>query len=122
MGRVSLVGSYIVALVIDTDRLPTDGETLIGRNYHRTHGGKRSNMACCAARLGADAIFIGKVGQDDYARGLEALLTEEGVSKEGLVYTSMFPTAVGFIVTSTTGSNLIVIDPAACGDLSCGGH
>ena len=68
MGRVSLVGSYIVALVIDTDRLPTNGETLIGRNYHRTHGGKRSNMACCAARLGADAIFIGKVGQDDYAR------------------------------------------------------
>ena len=51
-GKVAIVGSYIVALVMDVDRIPLEGETVIGRNYHTTHGGKGSNMAACAARLG----------------------------------------------------------------------
>ena len=31
MGRVIIVGSYIVALVMDMDRLPVEGETVAGR-------------------------------------------------------------------------------------------
>ena len=54
MGKVTVVGSYIVALVIDTKRIPVEGETLTGSNFHSTFGGKGSNMACCAARLQAD--------------------------------------------------------------------
>ena len=49
MGKVTIVGSYIVALVMDLDRIPVEGETLIGRNYHTTHGGKGSNMAAAAS-------------------------------------------------------------------------
>ena len=44
-GKIAVVGSYIVALVMDVDRIPLEGETVIGRNYHTTHGGKGSNMA-----------------------------------------------------------------------------
>jgi ribokinase len=66
MGKVTVIGSYIVALVIDTDRLPVEGETITGRNYHSTHGGKGSNMACCAARLQAESVFMGKVGKDSW--------------------------------------------------------
>ncbi len=40
MGEVTVVGSYIVALVMDVDRIPIEGETVVGRNYHTTHGGK----------------------------------------------------------------------------------
>ena len=61
MGKVTVVGSYIVALVIDTDRIPLEGETLIGRNYHTTHGGKGSNMAACISRLGLTQRFLGKL-------------------------------------------------------------
>ena len=51
MAKVTVVGSYIVALVMDVDRIPLEGETVVGRNYHTTHGGKGWNMATCAARL-----------------------------------------------------------------------
>jgi ribokinase len=118
MAKVTVVGSYIVALVIDTERLPTEGETIVGRNYQTTHGGKGSNMACCAARLGAESLFVGKIGDDEFGRRCEELLQAEGVSRNGLILTRSLPTAVGFIVTSSSGGNLIVIDPAACGDLS----
>jgi len=63
MGKVTVVGSYIVALVIDTDRIPLEGETVVGRNYHRTPGGRGSNMAA-ASRLGAQTAFLGKIGRD----------------------------------------------------------
>jgi ribokinase len=116
MGKVTVVGSYIVALVMDTDRIPVEGETVLGRNYHTTHGGKGSNMACCAARLQADASFMGKIGKDSFGEDFLNLLKGEGVSEKGVLYSENQPTAVGFIIFSSRGTNSIVIDIAANGD------
>lgn len=118
MGKVTVVGSYIVALVMDTDRIPIEGETVLGRNYHSTHGGKGSNMACCAARLQADSIFMGKVGKDSFGEGFVALLKQEGVNKHSVLFSEKLSTGVGFIVSSSKGTNLIVIDIGANGDFS----
>jgi ribokinase len=118
MGKVTVVGSYIVALVIDTDRIPLEGETVTGRNYHSTHGGKGSNMACCAARLQADSTFLGKVGKDAFGDKFLSLLDQEGVEKEGVIYSENLPTGVGFIIFSATGTNSIVIDIGANGDFT----
>ncbi|MFC1614563.1 ribokinase [Gemmatimonadota bacterium] len=118
MGKITVVGSYIVALVMDTERIPTEGETVMGRNYHTTHGGKGSNMACCASRLGAESIFMGKIGRDAFGEGFVSLLEKEGVSLEGVLYADHLPTAVGIIIFSSRGTNSIVIDIAANGDFS----
>jgi ribokinase len=116
MGNVTVVGSYIVAQVIDAGRIPRQGETVIGWNYHVTHGGKGSNMACCAARLGARSGFIGKVGRDAFGEGFLELLKREDVSPEGVLYSEDLPTAVGFIISGPGGSNIIVIDRGANGE------
>jgi len=118
MGKVTVVGSYIVALVIDTDRIPIEGETLTGRNFHSTFGGKGSNMACCAARLQADSTFMGKVGKDSYGEEFVDLMKREGVNHQGLLFSESLSTGVGFIVSSSKGSNIIVIDSGANGDFS----
>lgn len=118
MGKVTVVGSYIVALVMDVDRIPLEGETVLGRNYHITHGGKGSNMAACSARLGVDATFMGKIGRDSFGKGFISLLKEEGVDHKGVLYSDNLPTAVGFIVFSAKGTNVIVIDIAANGDFT----
>lgn len=118
MGRVAVIGSYIVAMVIDAKRIPVAGETLAGRNYRRTHGGKGSNMACCSARLGSESAFVGKVGRDAFARDFLELLTAEGVDAAGVIYSDRLPTAIGIIISSADGSNIIVVDPGACGDLT----
>ena len=118
MGAVTIVGSYVVALVVDTDRLPVAEETVIGWNYHETHGGKGSNMAVAAARLGADVRFLGKIGRDRYGDAFLELLREEGVRDEDVLYAEATPTAVGFIISCTDGRNIIVTDRGANGDFS----
>src|SRR5690242_13130008 len=115
MGQVTVVGSYIVAQIIDTDRIPSEGETLIGQNYHVTHGGKGSNMACCAARLGAQSLFLGKVGRDAFAERFLELMAREKVRSGAVMYSDL-PTAVGFIISGPCGSNVIVIDLGANAD------
>lgn len=118
MSTVTIVGSYIVALVIDVDRIPLEGETLIGRNFHTTHGGKGSNMAVCAARLGASATFFGRIGRDAFGEKFLALLDQERVDRRAVLVSETRPTAAGFIIFGEEGSNVIVIDPAANGEFS----
>jgi ribokinase len=118
MSTVTVVGSYIAALVMDVERVPLEGETVIGHNFHTTHGGKGTNMAACAARLGAATRFFGKVGRDAYGEGLVRLLHEENVDGSALLFSDTKPTGVGFIVFSSSGSNIIVIDAAANGEFS----
>jgi ribokinase len=118
MNSVTVVGSYIVALVMDVDRIPLEGETLIGSNFHTTHGSKGSNMAVCASRLGASTRFLGKIGRDGFGDKFLELLDEESVDKSSVLISETLPTAVGFIVFSKKGSNVIVIDTAANGSLS----
>jgi ribokinase len=116
--RVTIIGSYIVALVMDMDRLPVEGETVVGRDFHTTFGGKGSNAAVAAARLGADTWFLGKVGRDSFAAEFVAMLQRENVHREKVLYSETHPTGVGIILFNSIGTNLIAIDPGANNQLS----
>lgn len=116
--RVTIIGSYIVALVMDMDRLPIEGETVVGRDFHTTFGGKGSNAAVAAARLGADTWFLGKVGRDSFAAEFVAMLQRENVHREKVLYSETHPTGVGIILFNSIGTNLIAIDPGANNQLS----
>ncbi|HKD48551.1 MAG TPA: ribokinase [Rhizomicrobium sp.] len=117
MSRVIIVGSYIVALVMDMDRLPVEGETVMGRNFHTTHGGKGSNMAVAAARLGVETHFVGRIGRDAHGQAFQDLLREEKVGARGVMVSETCPTATGIILFSAKGTNAIVIDKGANGEL-----
>jgi ribokinase len=116
--RVTIIGSYIVALVMDMDRLPIEGETVVGRDFHTTFGGKGSNAAVSAARLGAETFFLGKVGRDSFAAEFINMLNRENVHREKVLYSETLPTGVGIILFNSIGTNLIAIDPGANTQLS----
>ena len=111
--RVAVVGSYAKAIVITADRIPTRGETLVGRDYRQTFGGKGSDMAVQAARLGAAVDFIGVVGDDPFGREFLDLLADEGVTTTHVRVTRDQPTGVGLIIKDEAGHNVIVVDPGA---------
>lgn len=69
---VFILGSYAKALVMTTDRIPLAGETLIGYDFRQTWGGKGSDMAVQAVRLGAEVAYAGVVGDDTLAMNLSA--------------------------------------------------
>jgi ribokinase len=72
-------------------------------------------MAVAAARLGAQSVFIGKIGRDSFGKDFVSLLQREGVNPDGVLYSDQLPTAVGIIIYTTRGTNAIVIDMAANG-------
>ena len=84
-GRVIVVGSVNVDLVVTTERLPAPGETVIGGRFARHHGGKGGNQAVAAARLGAPTFFVGAVGGDAFGSEARAALEAEGVDVTGLL-------------------------------------
>ena len=110
---VVVVGSYLAALVLEVERFPAVGETVPGRGYFETHGGKGSNMAVQAARLGARVCFVGRVGDDPRGRAFRELLAAEGVAGDHLHLQSDTATGVGFILLGSDGRNMIAIDSGA---------
>ena len=51
-------------MVIKFRKLPAPGETVTGGVFLMNSGGKGANQAVAAAKLGADVIFVNKVGND----------------------------------------------------------
>lgn len=109
MGKVCVIGSYAKALVMTTDRIPLAGETLMGRDYRGTYGGKGSDMAVQAARLGAEVTYIGVVGNDPFGQEFMELMKQEGVDLSGLRVTEEAPTGTGFIIKDVHAKNIITV-------------
>ena len=111
-GRVVVVGSVNVDLVVVASRLPGPGETVTGGDVARHHGGKGGNQAVAAARLGAVVAFVGAVGDDDFGVSARAALVAEGIDVTNLLVTSR-PTGVALIVVDQGAENMIAVAPGA---------
>lgn len=114
--RISVIGSYGVGMTMYMDRLPAEGETLVGRSFAQGPGGKGSNQAIAARRLGAEVTLCTIVGPDELGAEARRLWTAEGIGIEG-VQTGREATMVGFILVEAGGSNRIVIAPGALAEL-----
>ena len=111
-GRVVVVGSVNVDLVVRAARLPGPGETVSGGTFEQHHGGKGANQAVAAARLGAPTAFVGAIGADGFGAAARAALAAEGVGLAGLA-TFEGPTGVALIVVDERAENLIAVASGA---------
>lgn len=114
--RIAVVGSYGVGLTMRVNRLPAGGETLSDGVFSTGHGGKGSNQAVAAARLGAQVSLLTAVGADPFGTTACELWRDEGV--RATVLTTGAATMVGVILVEPSGENRIVIAPGALAELS----
>jgi ribokinase len=110
---VAVVGSYNVGLTMTMPRFPVAGETIIGEGFAEGPGGKGSNQAIAAARLGAETSFVGKVGEDRYGDEAIELWESENVDATFAGRTSDTHTGVAFILVNEDGENEITVAPGA---------
>ncbi|WP_433529449.1 ribokinase [Micromonospora sp. CA-263727] len=115
--KIAVVGSYGAGLTMRVPRAPVAGETLSGGRFASGHGGKGSNQAVAAARLGAEVSFLTAVGRDQFGDAARRLWAEEGIDA-GAVRTADAATMVGFILVDDDGENRISIAPGALDELT----
>ena len=109
---ITVVGSVNIDLVVEMDALPRAGETVLGKTFRVTPGGKGANQAVAAARLGARTEFVGCVGDDEYGRTARRTLRDQGVEVAGL-RTVDDHTGVALIMVDGKGRNMISVAPGA---------
>jgi ribokinase len=110
---ITVVGSFAVGLTIRTPQMPVIGETLRGSDFDMGPGGKGSNQAVAAARLGANSSLVAILGEDKLAEIADSLYATEGVNTDYVRKTAEQPTGVGFIILNARGENFIILDMGA---------
>ena len=111
--KITVVGSFAVGLTMRVPRFPVKGETLLGGDFDMGPGGKGSNQAVGAARLGAESHLVARIGTDSFGDIGVNLYRQEDVHIEYLHRTPERNTGVGFITLNAEGENHIVLDPGA---------
>lgn len=109
--RVLVVGSYGVAQTYTVRRAPGPGETVLADSFQEESGGKGSNQAVQAARLGADVEILTALGADRHATTARLLWEREGVGHR--LVPSVGPTMTASVVVDAEAENRIVVCPGA---------
>jgi ribokinase len=110
---IAIVGSINLDVVVEVERHPVPGETVLGGDRVELPGGKGANQAVAAARLGAEVAFVGRVGDDDAGRRLRDGLAAEGVDVAHVVVDASAPTGMALIAVDRAGENTIVVSSGA---------
>ncbi|BDR57350.1 ribokinase [Xylocopilactobacillus apis] len=79
MKKIAVVGSANMDLMLTLDRFPEVGETVLGKNYQYTFGGKGANQAVAVKRLGGDVKFFARLGKDDNGQKMENNFKKENL-------------------------------------------
>jgi ribokinase len=114
---ILVVGSSNTDMVVKAERLPGPGETVLGGAFIMAAGGKGANQAVAAARLGAEVVFVAKVGEDIFGKQAVESFKREGIDTSYVVVDSGNPSGVALIAVDARGENCIVVAPGANGNL-----
>jgi ribokinase len=105
---VVVFGSINLDFVARVDRLPQSGETVLGRWFGTSPGGKGANQALAARLAGADVALYAVVGNDALAIDALANLRAHGVDLGGIARAKTH-TGVALISVDAKGENAIAV-------------
>ncbi len=109
---IIVLGSINIDLTTTAAEIPKPGETVIGESFAQYAGGKGANQAVCAARLGAEVVFLGKVGNDSYGDFILREMERSGVDVSRVERCDTH-TGLAAISVDANGCNCIIVVPGA---------
>ena len=115
---IAVLGIFVADVVFRCQRLPRLGETLLGGGFSLGPGGKGSNQAVAAGRLGARVVLLTRIGDDPFGRLAESIWSDAGVRVELGAANGEGTGAAGIFVLEARGENAIVVCPGASGTIS----
>lgn len=117
MKKIFVMGSLNMDISIDTEKFPKEGETVIGKGFVTSAGGKGANQAVAAAKQGADVYMLGAVGNDFYGKKLIESLKEYNVNTD---FIKVKDTTSGVaVIILNNGKNRIIVNSGANFQYNC---
>lgn len=111
---ITFAGSFVADCAFRTRSLPGWGQTIMGSLFKLGPGGKGSNQAVAAARLGASVSFAGKLGADVFGDLARQTYAREGIDTRCvLTTTEYFTGAASIVIDDLRGENAIVVVPGS---------
>ena len=111
--KILMVGSVMMDLILTMDRAPELSESVLGEIYGNACGGKGSNAAVAASRLGAKVSVFGTLGKDGNGDVLVDMLSSEGINTKNLKLKEGAHSGFVVILLEKGGKNRLVICPGA---------
>ena len=111
---ITVMGSFVADVAFRTAAMPRWGETLLGSSFRLGPGGKGSNQAVAAARLGGAVQFVSKLGRDTFGDLARQLYRDEGIATECLFASDEATGAAAILIDEIRGENGIIVVPGAC--------
>jgi ribokinase len=109
---IVVVGSLNLDLVVQVQKIPGVGETVLGGDFQTHPGGKGANQAAEVGLLNYPVHMIGRIGSDDFGKQLRQSLDSKGVDTAA-VTTTEGPSGIAMIEVQARGDNCIVVAPGA---------
>ena len=114
MSSISILGIYVADLVFFGNKIPIEGETILGNNFVIGPGGKGSNQAVAAAKAGVKTYFISKIGDDQFGEMATKIYDEAKVDYSNVIISKEHSTgAAAIMVNEESGANAINVFPGA---------
>jgi len=106
---VLVFGSINMDLTAYVPRLPKAGETILGNSYATVPGGKGSNQAVACARLGAETIMVGRIGNDSFGSEILERASAENVDMSKVFTDPDSGTGLAVISVNQNAENSIIV-------------
>ena len=106
---IVVVGSSNTDMIIQLDRIPRPGETILGGEFSTAAGGKGANQAVGAARAGGHVTFVARVGRDMFGDQAVAGFQRDGIGVDHVFRDKAAPSGVALIFVAKDGENSIAV-------------
>ncbi|MCD6441830.1 MAG: ribokinase [Candidatus Marinimicrobia bacterium] len=116
--KIVVIGSSNTDMIIQVERIPVPGETVLGGKFSTAAGGKGANQAVAASRGGGNVTFIASIGND--VLGDQALegFARDGINIEYIKRVKGVSSGVALIFVAKNGENSIAVASGANTELN----
>jgi len=104
--RIVTLGNAFLDTIVYLPRLPTEPCKFRATDVRRTGGGIAATAACAVARLGAEANYWGRLGEDETGDQIIARLRQFGVRTETVRRVAGGVSPVGTVLVSPGGERM----------------
>lgn len=106
---IVVVGSLSTDFIVQAERMPSKGETILGTNFSTAYGGKGANQAVAAARLETETAFVGAIGDDGFGEKLKTNLENNTIFCENMETFTDGATGTAHINIYDNDNSIIVV-------------